>query len=182
VRAKFNAITPRLLPPGGSTGQSLRKASATDYDAAWTPDWTYVKLAADFNVSVIAAADSPLAFTPVAGKTYVVQGLLLLRTSNTATGARPGIAFPTGLTDQIAEVLVGDTAAGATLANNTGSAALLAASVGLPNTTTSWFGRIEALLVVGASPAGNFRIQLASETAGRAVTLKAGSYIRYREI
>jgi hypothetical protein len=112
----------------------------------------------------------------------VVQGLLLLRTSNTATGARPGIAFPTGLTDQIAQVLVGDTAAGATLANNTGSAAFQAASAGLPNTTTSWFGRIEALLVVGAAPAGNFRIQLASETAGRAVTLKAGSYIRYREI
>jgi hypothetical protein len=182
VRAKFNLVTPRLLPAGGQIGQALRKASAADYDAAWSPDWTYVKLAVDFTTSAIAATDTPLAFTPAAGKTYEVQGLLLLRTSLAAAGPRPGLAFPTGLTDQIAQIIVGDSATTAVLAHNTGAATMQAVVTGLPNATTSWFGRFEALLIAGVTPAGAFRVQLASETAGRAVTVKAGSYLRYREL
>lgn len=182
VRTKFNLVTPRLLPAGGSSGQALRKTTSADYDAAWSPDWTYVKLAADFSTSVVAAVDTALAFTPAAGKTYAVQGLLLLRTSNTAAGPRPGLAFPTGLTDQVAQLMVGDSATTAVIAHNTGAAAMLAAVTGLPNTTTSWFGRFEALLIAGATPAGAFRVQLGTETAGRAVTLKTGSYLRYREL
>ena len=34
--------------------------------------------------------------------------------------------------------------------------------------------------VAGASPSGTFRVQLASETAGTNVIMKAGSFIRYR--
>lgn len=181
VRSKFNAVTPRLMPAGGAQGQTLRKASAANYDAAWTPDWTYDKLTADFTTTGTASADTGLAFTPVAGKTYAVQGLLLLRTNNTAAGARPGIVFPTGLTDQIAQVVVGDAAGTAILANNTGAAAFQVPVAGFPNTTSSWFGRVEALLIAGPTPAGDFKITLATETAGRIATLRAGSYIRWRE-
>lgn len=35
VRDKFNAVAPRLLPGGGSTGQILAKSSAADYDSRW---------------------------------------------------------------------------------------------------------------------------------------------------
>lgn len=35
VRDKLNAMTPRLLPSGGGTGQVLTKISATDNDATW---------------------------------------------------------------------------------------------------------------------------------------------------
>jgi hypothetical protein len=182
VRGKFNLVTPRLLPPGGLAGQSLRKASVADYDGAWSPDWTYVKLLADLSTSAAAAIDTALAFTPAADKTYAVQGLLLLRTSLATVGPRPGLAFPTGLTDQIAQLMVGDSATTAVIAHNTGAAVMQAPVTGLPNITTSWFGRFEALLVAGAAPAGAFRVQLASETVGRAVTLKLGSYLRFREI
>ena len=34
----------------------------------------------------------------------------------------------------------------------------------------------------GASPSGAFKIQLASETAGTTVTMKAGSWLAYREV
>lgn len=30
-----DAVTPRLIPPGGSTGQMLTKASSADSDVAW---------------------------------------------------------------------------------------------------------------------------------------------------
>jgi hypothetical protein len=35
VRGKINAMMPRLLPAGGTTGQNLRKTSGTDYDTEW---------------------------------------------------------------------------------------------------------------------------------------------------
>jgi len=35
VREKFNSLTPRVLPSGGSAGQVLTKASAADYAATW---------------------------------------------------------------------------------------------------------------------------------------------------
>jgi hypothetical protein len=37
-------------------------------------------------------------------------------------------------------------------------------------------------VVAGASPSGTVKVQLASETAGTTVTIKAGSYLRYRSI
>lgn len=35
IRDKFNAITPRLIPAGGSSGQVLIKGPGADYDAGW---------------------------------------------------------------------------------------------------------------------------------------------------
>ena len=58
-----------------------------------------------------------------------------------------------------------------------------AASTGLPGTTESYPARLQSTLVMGGgSPSGNFQITLASETAGTDVTMRAGSWIRYREI
>jgi hypothetical protein len=44
----------------------------------------------------------------------------------------------------------------------------------------SWPAFVYGAAVVGASPVGNLRVQVASETAGTTVTVKAGSYLRYR--
>ena len=183
VRAKFNLVTPRLLPAGGSTNQTLRKSSGTDYAVAWTSDWTYVKLAADFTTTGVTAADSGLSFTPAANKTYVVEGLLLLRSNFATAGAQPGIVFPTGMTDQVAEIITASTTATTeVVALNTGSTTFKTAGANFVNTTTSWFGRVTSLLVTGASPSGDFKVQLASSASGKIATLKAGSYIRYRDI
>ena len=39
-----------------------------------------------------------------------------------------------------------------------------------------------AMLVMGAAPSGVFQVTIASEVGASAVTVKAGSSIRYREI
>jgi hypothetical protein len=184
VRAKFNVVVPRLLPAGGAAGLYLRKTTSADFDAAWTSEaWTFLKLAADYTVSVTTASDVPgLGFTPAPNKTYVVQGIMLLRTSNTGSGPLPGVAFPTGLTDQVAEIIASTSTTNVVIQQNNGAGVMSVATGGLPNTTTSWFSRVEALLVAGATPSGKFRIQLASETAARVVTMKAGSYLAFREI
>jgi hypothetical protein len=41
---------------------------------------------------------------------------------------------------------------------------------------------VEISITAGASPSGNVQLTLATETAGTAVTVKAGSYLKFREI
>ena len=43
-------------------------------------------------------------------------------------------------------------------------------------------GQMQAMLVVGASPVGDFIVTLASEVSGSEVRLMQNSFIRYREI
>jgi hypothetical protein len=57
-----------------------------------------------------------------------------------------------------------------------------AASTGVPNTTQSWPGFISGEVETNGSPSGAVQVTLASETAGTNVTMKAGSFLRYREI
>ena len=145
--------------------------------------WTYVKLASDFVTSSSAAVNvTGLAFTPQANKSYQFDGILYLRTATATVGPRPGLAWPTGATDGVASIDTTSSATARLLTNGNINAALLAAVGGLPNTTQSYPGRIEGTLIMGAAPSGTVRVQLASETAGTDVTMKAGSWLRYREI
>lgn len=144
--------------------------------------WAYLQLASDFTTSSATAVDvTGLAFTPAANTDYVIEAQLLMRTATATVGARPGIAWPTaGMTDAIAEIRASSSATAQVLAYGNSAAAVLNANTGLATTTGSFAAKVEATLLMGASPAGNFRLQLASETAGTNVTLKAGSWMRYR--
>lgn len=145
--------------------------------------WTYVRLTSDFTTTSATAVDvTGLAFTPEANKTYEVRAQFLVRTATTTVGPRPGCAWPTGLTDGVASVYVTSSASAQVMTRGNSSAAVLAPVGGLPTTTQSYPGQLDATLVVGASPSGTFKIQLASETAGTTVTMKAGSWLAYREI
>ena len=106
----------------------------------------------------------------------------MLRTATATVGARPGIAWPSGLTDATARIEAANSLTGSAIRTFGAQTTQAAASTGLATTTHSHYGGLEALLVVGASPSGNFQITLASETAGTNVVLKAGSFFMYREI
>lgn len=143
--------------------------------------WTYVRLASDFPTTSATAVDvTGLSLTPSANLRYEIEGLLLLRTNTTTVGPRPGIAWPTGMTDGVATIDTSSSATARLLTNGNIGASMLAAVGGLPNTTQSWPAKIHATLIAGASPSGTFRLQLASETAGTTVTMKANSWFRWR--
>lgn len=145
--------------------------------------WTYVKLAADFTTSSATAVSvTNFNFTPAINSIYVVEGLFLTRTATATVGVRPGCSWPTSLTDGVARFMQTSSATANVIANGNMNAAVLAPVGGNPNNTQSYPATLWATLVTGGSTSGNFQIQLASETGGTNVTLKAGSWLRYRTI
>lgn len=176
------------VPAGGTTGQALVKTSSTDYATEWaTPaaggadPWTSVILGSDFTTSGTANAAAGLAFTPAAGKRYLVEVYLLLRTATATVGARPGFSWPT-ISDGGAWMQAPNSVTAYALRSWGARTTQNAASTGLPTTADSHLAIGGAYLIAGASPSGSFGVTLASETSGTVVTLKAGSLLRYREV
>ena len=145
--------------------------------------WTYVKLGNDQSVSVTTnTAVTGLNFTPSANQTYEVELRLLLQTSVATTGPRPGIAWPGGTTDGASEITAPNSNTALAFRAQGAKTTQNAASTGLPTTTDSYLALGYAVLVMGASPTGTFGVTLASEVNASAVTIKAGSFIKYRTV
>jgi hypothetical protein len=145
--------------------------------------WTYLRLANDFTTTSASAVDvTGLGFTPAANQRYEFVGRLMVRTATATVGPRPGIAWATGLSDGVAFIQQTSSATANVFANGNITAAVLAPVGGVPTTTGSWPALIEGQAMSGATPSGNIRVQLASETAGTTVTMKAGSFLKYRTV
>jgi hypothetical protein len=143
--------------------------------------WTYIKLTSPFTTNSSTAVDiTDLAFTPIANTYYEVEVVLFTRTATASTGPRPGVAWPTGLTDGVAFIQQTSAAATNVLQNGNFNAAVLAPVGGLPNTTQSYPAFIKAAFRTGATPSGTFQVRLASETGGTNVSAQAGTFIKYR--
>lgn len=173
--------------PGAQGQQGIQGEQGPQGDQGPAGDsadpWTFVKLASDFVSSSASNVNvTGLAFTPAANKTYLIIGRFLLRTATATVGARPGIAWPSNLTDAVARVEAANSLTAAAYQLFGARTTKNAASTGLATTTESHYGDLEAMIVTAANVSGDFQITLASETAGTNVTMKAGSFIAYREI
>lgn len=144
--------------------------------------WTDVKLAANFVTSSAAAVDTGLSIAPILNSRIQFSARLLLRTAVNTVGPRPGLAWPTGLIDGGAMIMMPSSATANLISNPTINAAGLIAIGGVPNANQSYLATIEGMMVAGGGPGGSLRVQLASETAGTNVTLAAQSFIRWRNI
>jgi hypothetical protein len=167
--------------PGAQGNQGIQGPAGVGADP-----WTFVQVngGLDFTSSNTAAVDVPgLAFTPVANTIYEFEAMVMLRTATATVNPRLGLAWPTGLTDGVVFVQEAQVAIGAAFfaTGNPNGAALIAVG-GLPNNTQSWPGLIRGFVVAGAAPSGAVRVQLASETGGTNVTIRAKSWLRYRTI
>lgn len=175
------------VPTGGTQGQVLAKTSAADYATAWTTPsadpWTYLRLAADFTTTSNTAVNvTGLAFTPAANTRYEFEASIGLRTATATVNPRAGLAWPTGMSDGWASIEESQSATAQIMAFGNINAALLCAVGGLPNTTQTWPASIRGTAIAGATPSGDIRVQLASETNGTTVRAVAGSWLKYRTV
>lgn len=170
--------------PNAGDGDPVRDAfikANANFVELYAEGWTYLRLLSDFTTSSATAVDiTGLAFAPAANTRYEFVARLMVRTATTTVGPRPGVAWATGMTDGVAFIQQTSSATANVFANGNINAAVLAPVGGLPNTTQSYPALIEGYVMAGATPSGNVRAQLASETAGTVVTVKAGSFLKYR--
>ena len=143
--------------------------------------WTNIMLQGNFSTTNATNTNIPgLSFTPAANKKYIIEAFILLRTATATVGPRPGFIWPTGLIDGGGYLQVPNSATAVAMRTWGALNTQNAASTGIPTTTDSSLAMGTAYILVGPSPSGNFQITLASETAGTAVTARAGSFLRYR--
>jgi hypothetical protein len=143
-------------------------------------DWTYVTLASNELNSTTTAITSALQFSPAASTRYEIEGRFFLQSAATTTGVRWGLVWPSGLTQNAAWGVSPNTLVAFTSRfwGNTTAQAVLATGIGVIN--EGFYGQLQALMVVGASPGGVFGVTLASEIAASEVRIMQNSFIRYR--
>lgn len=147
-------------------------------------EWTTIVLTSDFTTSVASAQATALAFAPEADASYEIEGQFMVRTATATVAPRPGIAWPTGMTDGVGALQAsGGTGFAATTPRyGNVSGPVILATVDVANNTGSFPVMMKATLVAGGSPSDSFTITLESEIAATNVTMRAGSWIKYRRI
>lgn len=147
--------------------------------------WTYAILGTDFTTTnATATAVSDLSFVPEADAVYEIEGQFMVRTATATTGPRPGIAWPTGMSDGVGALqMSGGTGFAATIPRYGDiSAPIALLTTDVANNTGSFPCQMKATLVSGATPSGSFQITLETEIAGTVATMRTGSWIKYRRI
>lgn len=169
------------LTYAGNAGKVIKVNSAADgVEFGTTDQWTYIRLSADFSTTSTTAVDiTGLAFTPAANTNYEFEATLLCRSTAITDGVQPGLAWPTGGTDGVVTIRVPTSFNASREDHGNIAAALLSGASSFPSTTNSYGATVRGMFIAGATPSGTIKLQLASE-AGSSVTVKAGSFLRYR--
>lgn len=172
----------------GTTFKKRQGGTTTDLDTTGgggSDPWTYVKLASDFSNNTTTNADvTGMSFTPPDNSTVIVEGLVVLAAAANTTGAQFGVAGPTAGITYGALKLAAPSGAAAdvvTHANFPNSATINSTVVNHPATLGQMIGWID-LFIVTTTVTGTVKLVLRSEIATSNVTMKAGSYIRWRTI
>lgn len=182
VGIKHNNATALNLLTEGTHSPAIRIVKV---GGAESNPWTYIKLAADQDVSLATFVDlTGMAFTPDISSDYEVEWCLLAQTATTTVGPRPAATWAANLSYGGASLYTPSSrTAEAILHENIGatSGSAQAAVGGLPQANATFRHRGQAHFRSGSGAQGAFKLQMASETAGTIVKTKAGSYLKYRK-
>lgn len=185
---KANLASPTFtgspLAPTQTAGDNSTKLATTAYVAtavsAKEDAWTYERLASDFTRNVATLADVFTGFTPAANTKYEweVRGAIL--TDAATTGFQSDMNGPTG-ENWVAYKI--NSAASATTDLLTHGTAWATLNTSVNNLAATNILLVTGMCSYGASPgAGNVRLRARMESGGVSVTMKAGSYMRWRAL
>ena len=182
-KAKADAYTPSALTvaasaPGSPTSGDLWVDTSAAIDA-----WTYVYLTSDQTTNLATPTGiTGMNFTPAANGIYVFEAQLILRTTATGTGPRPGVAWSTGLDDGIASLIQNFNTTSVDLTYGTAAADFAGQNGGFTSTTVSQMAKMEGTVVAGASPSGTTGLTIQSEIGGTTVSVRKGSWFRWKKV
>lgn len=154
---------------GGGSGNyyhldASQLAGLNSLIAASSTDWTYLKVTSDFTTSSTSPVDIPgLAFTPLASNTVVVEGMLLLSSSSTTLGVKPGVSWPAGLNYGAAKVTMTNGTNSDVQVNVTYNTAGSAPGTDVPTANDPYLAEVSATMKVSSTPAGQFKITVSTE-------------------
>jgi hypothetical protein len=141
------------------SGPDYFHLTLAQFNTATTPTWIYIKVPTDV---VISSASTIFSFTPAAGKTYEIEGQLLLTSASISKAPQPGVSWNTGNTSGVAFVQTTDSLTTTKVANITNGVSARALATSFPDVTNAYPAQIKASLITGTSPAGTFNITLQS--------------------
>lgn len=166
----------------GTLTDRLTGAGNVTIAATSSDPWTYVSLGSDFSTTSTGGVVTGMSFTPAINSTYEVEALMLITTTSTTVGARPGVDYANGTSYGAAMITAPNSATAFATLNSTAPTSATVAATGLPATGTEYLATMKCLFVTGASITTDFQLLLGTETAGTSVSMRTGSFIKYRTI
>lgn len=163
--------------PGGTDAGTLIVRPGAGGDG-WT---TIVASADESNSSTTAASHATLRVpTSIADGTYELQSLIRFQSAATTTGFQPGLVYPAQVTASYrVDVPISATAI---VSMHAGASAQYAAGTAVGAVATFYLATIWGVFVKSGTMLTALALSYKSEIASSAVTVKAGSVLRWRKV
>lgn len=163
--ASINHNTLTGLQGGG--GGDFYHLSASQYAGLNTliaDDWVYLKVTTDYTTSSTTPVDIPgLAFTPAPDSITIVEGMLLLSSSSTTLGIKPGVSWPIGIDHGAAKVSSTNGTNTDVIVNVTSGTTGSAPGTDMPTADDPYLTEVSATMKVSSTPSGQFSMTISAE-------------------
>jgi hypothetical protein len=183
-----NTLTKTTLTAGTGISVTNGAGSITIANTSSGDPWTIRRLTSDFTttlstLTLVSDGTNLMRHRPAANTVTEYQVFLMIQTAAATNNPRTGWEWATGLTDGTMQMFqTGAGAASVIYASGNSLATVQIPVGGLPAGGATYPVSILALTVAGASPGGFNQVAMAAETAGTTMTVKAGSFMKWRTL